>query len=56
MHPVKLSRPILGMSQGIQQNDFTIAIPHTAENCHMLVYPIRDRLSLFLILLARSPR
>lgn|SRR6266849_5043185 len=47
IHPVKLSRAILGMSQGIKQNDFTVAIRHAAENCHMLVYPIRDRLSLF---------
>jgi hypothetical protein len=38
MHPVKLSRAILGMSQGIKQNDFTIAIRQSAENCHMLVY------------------
>ena len=47
VHPVKLCRAILGMSQGIKQNDFTIAIRHAAESCHMLVYPIRDRLSLF---------
>jgi len=40
MHPVKLSRPILGMSQGIKQNDFTIAIRHVVESCHMLVYRI----------------
>ena len=26
------------MSQGIKQNDFTVAIRHAAENCHMLVY------------------
>ena len=43
MHPVKLSRVILGMSQGIKQNDFTIAIRQVVES----VYPIRDRLSLF---------